>query len=137
MIHRASCEIEMSAMLVTAAALIWLTGLAHSVLGERYLLMRLFRREEVLPRLLGSTAFTAGTLRFVWHLLTVVWWGLAYVVLSLGNGPLSRDHLLLAIGVTALVSAVFPLYFTRGKHLSWVALLAVGSLLLASRTAAP
>ena len=55
----------MSAMLVTAAALIWLTGLAHSVLGERYLLMRLFRREEVLPRLLGSTAFTAGTLRFV------------------------------------------------------------------------
>lgn len=66
-----------------------------------------------------------------------MWWGLAYVVLSLGNGPLSRDHLLLAIGVTALVSAVFPLYFTRGKHLSWVALLAVGSLLLASRTAAP
>lgn len=122
-------------MLVTAAALIWLTGLAHSVLGERYLLMRLFRREDSLPRLLGSTAFTAGTLRFVWHLLTVVWWALGYVVLSLGQGPVARDDLLLVIGATALVSAAFPLYFTRGKHLSWVALGAVGVLLLAARGA--
>lgn len=124
-------------MLITAAVLIWLTGLAHSVLGERYLLMRLFQRADALPKVLGSTAFTAGTLRFVWHLLTVVWWALAYVVLSLGHGPLGRNELLLVIGTTALVSAAFPLYFTRGKHLSWVALVAVGALLLASRTSTP
>lgn len=124
-------------MLVTAAALIWLTGLAHSVLGERYILVRLFRRPDSLPKVLGSTAFTAGTLRFVWHLITVVWWALAYVVLALGSGPLSRDDLLLVIGATSLVSAAFPLVFTRGKHLSWVVFLAVGALLLASRTSAP
>lgn len=124
-------------MLVTAAALIWLTGLAHSVLGERYLLMRLFRREDALPRLLGSTAFTAGTLRFVWHLITVVWWALAYVVHALAAGPISRDELLLVIGMTSLVSAAFPLLFTRGRHLSWVVFLAVGALLLASRTSGP
>lgn len=124
-------------MLVTAAALIWLTGLAHSVLGERYILIRLFRRPDSLPKLLGSTAFTAGTLRFVWHLITVVWWALAYVVLALGSGPLSRDDLLLVIGDTALVSAAFPLVFTRGRHLSWVAFLVVGALLLASRSAGP
>jgi hypothetical protein len=43
---------------------------------------------------------------------------------------------LAAIGVTALVSAGFPLYFTRGKHLSWIAFVAVGVLLLASRGSA-
>ncbi|EJE50069.1 hypothetical protein PMI14_05355 [Acidovorax sp. CF316] len=122
-------------MLATAAVLIWLTGLAHSILGERYILMRLFRREDSLPRVLGSTAFTAGTLRFVWHLITVVWWALACLVFALGRGPVSRDDVLLVVGVTALVSAAFPLYFTRGRHLSWVVFLAVGVLLLASRSA--
>ncbi|MDL5030425.1 hypothetical protein QRD43_00790 [Pelomonas sp. APW6] len=59
-------------LLTLATLLILLTGLAHSWLGERYLLRRLFKRDD-LPAVLGSTAFTTGTLRFVWHLLTVVW----------------------------------------------------------------
>jgi hypothetical protein len=50
-----------------------------------------------------------------------------------GYGPVSKDQVLTAIGVTSLVSAAFPLYFTRGKHLSWIAFIAVGALLLASR----
>jgi hypothetical protein len=124
-------------MLITAAVLIWLTGLAHSILGERYILMRLFRRPDSLPKVLGSTAFTAGTLRFVWHLLTVVWWAVACVVYVLGGGAISRDGLLLVLGTASLVSAAFPLYFTRGKHLSWVVFLVAGALLLASRTSAP
>ena len=33
--------------LLLAALLIFLTGLAHSYLGERYLLMRLFRRKQL------------------------------------------------------------------------------------------
>ena len=40
-------------MLSLAAALLVLTGIAHSYLGERYLLMRLFRRDN-LPEILGS-----------------------------------------------------------------------------------
>jgi len=120
-------------MLAFAAALIWLTGLAHSILGERYILVRLLRRADSLPKLLGSTAFTAGTLRFAWHLTTVAWWALAYLVFALGHGPLGRDELLLVIGITALVSAVFPLVFTRGRHLSWVVFLLVGGLVLAAR----
>ena len=67
-------------MVELAAALLFLLGLAHSVLGERYLLTRLFRRDN-LPKLLGSTAFTVGTLRFVWHLTTLAWYGLATLLL--------------------------------------------------------
>ncbi len=115
--------------LTLAALLVFLTGLAHSYLGERYLLRRLFKRDN-LPAVLGSTAFTTGTLRFVWHLLTVVWWGLAALLVVLAAGrPLDRTLLLQSLSAIAAVSALFPLYFTRGRHLSWLAFLAIAVLL--------
>ena len=115
-------------MLTLAALLIFLTGLAHSYLGERYLLRRLFKREN-LPAVLGSTAFTTGTLRFVWHLLTVVWWGIAALLLLAAQGPLETRQVLRAFAAIAVVSAAFPLFFTRGRHLSWLAFLAMAGLL--------
>ncbi|MEQ1517185.1 MAG: hypothetical protein ABL931_11930 [Usitatibacteraceae bacterium] len=119
-------------MLLLATALLLTTGVAHSYLGERYILIRLFQREN-LPKLFGSTAFTIGTLRFVWHLTTVAWCGLAYLTFIAGYGGISREQVLLVVGVVALVSAAFPLYFTRGKHLSWIVFLAVGALVLVAR----
>ncbi|MBT9457203.1 MAG: hypothetical protein IV097_11345 [Burkholderiaceae bacterium] len=120
-------------MLPLALVLLIATGLAHSYLGERYLLMRLFKRQD-LPKLLGSTAFTIGTLRFVWHLTTVAWWGLAYLVFIAWSGTVGKDQVLAVVGVTSLVSAAFPLYFTRGRHLSWIVFLLIGVLVLASRS---
>lgn len=114
-------------MLYAAAALMFVTGLVHSYLGERYVLMCLQR--DSLPKLLGSTDFTAGTLRFVWHLLTVAWWGLACLVILSANSSLTSANTLQVIAAVALVSAVLPLYFTRGKHLSWIVFLLVGALL--------
>ena len=83
-------------MLELAAVLIALLGLAHSVLGERYLLTRLFKRDN-LPPLFGGTAFTIGTLRFAWHLTTLAWWGLAALVLLALGVPqdlVMQDYLL-------------------------------------------
>ncbi|MDZ7937606.1 MAG: hypothetical protein U5M53_04725 [Rhodoferax sp.] len=120
-------------MLAFAIFLIVATGAAHSYLGERYLLMRLFKRQD-LPKLLGGTAFTVGTLRFAWHLTTVAWWGLAYMVYAARSGPVAQDDVLTVVGMTTLVSAAFPLYFTRGKHLSWVVFLVVGAVLLGARS---
>jgi len=42
---------------VTAAVLALAIGLAHSWLGERYILIRLFRRQNI-PHLFGSDDFT-------------------------------------------------------------------------------
>lgn len=121
-------------MLLFAAALIFLTGAAHSYLGERYVLIRLFRRED-LPQLFGGTAFTVGTLRFAWHLTTVAWWGFAYLAYVASRGPVSTDQMLATLGTVALVSAAFPLYFTRGRHLSWIVFLIVGVLAFLARGA--
>jgi hypothetical protein len=120
-------------MLLLASALIFMTGLAHSYLGERYLLMRLFRSDH-LPKLFGGTAFTKGTLRFAWHITTLVWWGIACMLLLAAQGTLVKDQVLAIIGTTSLVSAALPLYFTRGKHLSWLVFILVGALALLSRS---
>ena len=64
----------MNISLVIGAVLAVLIGVAHSVLGERFLLVRLCQRDN-LPHLLGSDAFTRQTLRFAWHLTTIAWWG--------------------------------------------------------------
>lgn len=115
-------------MLYLAAALIAMLGLAHSLLGERYILTRLFRRE--LPKLFGGTEFTRRTLRFAWHFTTVLAFGLAALLIQLANAA-SVPTLASTIGWTLLISGVLPLVHTRGRHLSWLVLFAAGGLCLA------
>ncbi|MCA0177584.1 MAG: hypothetical protein LCH73_15075 [Proteobacteria bacterium] len=114
-------------MLLAAAFIVFATGCAHSYLGERFLLVRLLKRDN-LPRLFGGTAFTAGTLRFAWHLTTVAWWAMALLLVFASRAELSTATVLRVIGGAALVSAAFPIVFTRGRHLSWVAFLIVAAL---------
>ena len=117
-------------MLQIAAVLIALLGLAHSILGERYILVRLFRRE--LPTLFGGSAFTRNTLRFAWHLTTMLALGFGAVLWQLAGAP-SPARIAHTVGLCLLASGVLPLAFTRGRHLSWVVLFAAGALCLAWR----
>lgn len=114
-------------MIYFAAALLIILGLAHSILGERYIVSPLLRRDS-LPKLFGGTSFTAATLRFAWHLTTVAWWGLAATLFA--SLDTSSTHLSVrqCVGVTAIASATLPLILTRGRHASWLVLLIVGVL---------
>ena len=117
-------------ILHVATILLFALGLAHSVLGERYILVRLFRRDN-LPRLFGGTAFTIRTLRFAWHITTVAWWGMAVLLWQAASGgDLGRSAVLTVLGWTMLLSGVLPLVITRGRHLSWIVLFLVGGLAL-------
>ena len=107
-------------------------GLAHSYLGERYLLMRLARLDN-LPKLLGDARLTLATLRFVWHLMTVAWAALIFLLAATALGSVDRQLLLGTIATTCLVSALLPLWLTRGRHLSWLVFVLVGGLLLLAR----
>jgi hypothetical protein len=117
------------AALYIAAILIFILGLAHSVLGERFILVRLFRRDS-LPKLFGSTEFTTRTLRFAWHVTTVAWWGMAVLLWRAAYGNLSQESVLTVLGYTVIFSGVLPLVITRGRHLSWVVLFLAGGLVL-------
>ena len=106
-----------------AAGLLVAVGLAHSLLGERYVLRRLFRRD--LPKLFGDDTFTKRTLRFAWHVTTVAWWGIAgLLVWGLGDAQASLRWVAATFAATGLVALVG----SRGRHLSWVVFFAVAGL---------
>jgi len=106
-------------MLFIAALLLLSIGAVHSYLGERYILIRLFKIE--LPRLFGSDAFTKQVLRFAWHLTTVAWFGFAAILITLA---LERpDFILLLLYITSVVffvSGVMSFGYTKGKHYSYI-----------------
>jgi hypothetical protein len=115
-------------MLQAAAFLLVAMGIAHSVLGERYILTRLFRRAD-LPKIFGSAEFTVGTLRFTWHLTSVMGFGLAAVLLQLA-GQASPKEIVTTLGWLCVASGLLPLIWTRGRHLSWLFLFAAAGLCL-------
>lgn len=119
----------MNVYFVVAAVLAIAIGLAHSMLGERYILIRLFRQQN-LPHLFGTDDFTKRTLRFAWHLTTIMCFGFAALLLILGSFPLdaSGRRLSCAIAATFLASAVTALIGSRGRHLAWVVLLIIAGL---------
>lgn len=119
----------MTIALYVAASLAAALGLFHSVLGERYILVRLFRRED-LPKLFGGVEFTIRTLRFAWHLTTIAVWGFAALLVLLAGGSASAANVAAAIGVTFLACGVLTLILSRARHLAWVVLLAIGSVAL-------
>ena len=102
-------------MLLFAAILLISIGLIHSYLGEKYILIRLFRRDN-LPHLQGSDWFTKRTLRFAWHITTLAWWGFAAILLVISNNSdnIVNDILL----ITALVCASTTYLLTFSKLLT-------------------
>ena len=124
----------MDTLLFLAAFLATAIGIAHSYLGERYILIRLFRRDD-LPKLFGSSEFTIRTLRFAWHVTTIAWWGFAVILVVLANTSVTTSIIGLVIGCTFLVHFAIALVGARGKHLSWPIFLAIGILAIyATRT---
>jgi hypothetical protein len=118
------------ALVYLLAALLALgLGAAHSFLGEKYILIRLFRRND-LPRLFGGTEFTVRTLRFAWHLTSVAWWGAATLFFLMARGPISSAAVSGVLAAVFLLSGAITLIASRGRHLAWLVFLAIGFIAL-------
>ncbi len=114
-------------LLIIASFLLILIGFIHSYLGEKYILIRLFKRDN-LPKILGSDYFTKRVLRFAWHLTTVSWWGFSAILYFLSNPSFNnRFEILLTISVVFTISGLISFLFTRGKHLSWLFFFSIAS----------
>ena len=124
----------MMSLLLGSSILTVLIAIAHSWLGEKYIIIRLLRRDN-LPKLFGRDTFTKHTIRFAWHLTTAAWLGLAAVQLLLSgyfSGLFISRAILIAVGITFFACALLSIIFTRGRHLSWIIFLAVSILCLAA-----
>jgi hypothetical protein len=109
----------MGVALYVAAVLAFGIAVAHSVLGERYILIRLFRRDD-LPKLFGGTQFTARTLRLAWHITSIAWCGFAALLVLLARGQATVPGVTTVIGITFGLTAAVALFVSRGRHLSWI-----------------
>ena len=86
-------------MLIAGSILLIVIGIIHSYLGEKYILIRLFRREN-LPHLMGSDWFTKQTLRFAWHITTLAWFGFAAILYVLESPQANAAQQILVIIAT-------------------------------------
>jgi hypothetical protein len=109
-----------------AAVLFILLGIAHSYLGERFILIPLFKRGH-LPKIFNSELLTERTLRFAWHLLTVAWFALAAILLT-PEMPTSKTTIAKIITIVALTSSTISFVVARGWHFSWIFFLAISIL---------
>ncbi|MEO6798991.1 MAG: hypothetical protein ABI178_03540 [Rhodanobacter sp.] len=80
----------------------------------------------------SAAQFTTRTLRFAWHLTTFAWWGFAGLLVQLAQGSLTSSGAAQILGCTFVASGLLPLFITRGKHLSWLVLFAIGGVALAA-----
>jgi hypothetical protein len=112
-----------------AALLCVALGLAHSYLGERLILIRLFRSSD-LPKLFGGTEFTRRTLRFAWHVTSLTWCGIGGLFVLMARGAISNATVAATLSVVFLLSAGVTLVASRGRHFAWAVFLAVGLIAL-------
>ena len=114
---------------VIAAALAFLVGLVHSVLGERLIFRRL-RQDGFVPtnggKLLGERH--VRILWASWHVLTVFGWCIASILLwlSLPSSSASAAWFIeQAVVITMLAGAALVFIGTKARHPGWAGLLAV------------
>lgn len=119
----------MPSLYFLAAGLTVALAVAHSYLGERYILRRLFRRDD-LPRLFGGTEFTIRTLRFAWHITGIAWLGGAALFCYLALGRVSPASVAAVLSGVFLTSSIVTLVASRGRHLAWAIFLVIGLIAL-------
>ena len=118
----------MSTALITAGVLTVLLAAAHSYLGERYILVPLFRTTE-LPPLLGRQDLTKQTLRFAWHITSVFALGFASLLWLIGRtGGVEGPAVAVIIAACCAISGAMALVGSRGRHLSWIVFFAIAGL---------
>ena len=114
---------------VIAAALAFLVGLVHSVLGERLIFRRL-RQDGFVPtnggKLLGER--DVRILWASWHVLTVFGWCIASILLWLSlpsSSTSSARFIEQAVIVAMLAGSALVFIGTKARHPGWAGLLAV------------
>jgi hypothetical protein len=115
--------------LVLAAILTLATAATHSYFGERRLIGPLVASNDgVMARLLAKQV-----IRFAWHLTSLLWLGQALLLLRAALVPSFFDPALIAgIGFLHLAIGLFDAVITRGQHIGWPLLTAIGVLALLS-----
>lgn len=123
----------MNLLFVSAAVVLAIVALTHSVLGE-IMVFRGLRVRGWVPTS-GRPVLRESQVRILWgtwHLTSVLGWALSALLWRLGTHPWNDTALASWVadvaGVATLASGVLVFYATRGRHPAWVPLLAISAL---------
>jgi len=117
-------------MLIIAAILLILLSVFHSILGER-LILQPTNKVDNLPKIWGSRQATFKTIQATWHLVSILWLGLAAQLLVIQFYPEAIvKSFLIIFGVIFGFLTILPLIWSAGKHKSWIAFGMLAILLL-------
>ncbi len=110
-------------LLYTAAALLIVTGVVHSLLGERRLIAPLLsRREGIL-----ASELARFLLRFAWHLTSMTWAVLALILIQLVHDAVTaRWWAAASTGAVFTGAGLFDLAYSRARHVGWPLLTGIG-----------
>jgi len=108
----------MNLLLLAAGVLAFITGILHSVLGERFIVGRLMIVE--IGRTSERRGFVRHVIRFAWHLTTVFLFGFAALLLNMAAGLHALLSAKALVGWTFAAGSILALVSTRGKHFSWI-----------------
>jgi hypothetical protein len=120
-------------LLYCAAALAVVTAIVHSVLGERLILGPILGAAEPGPWILRSRLARA-IVRFAWHFTSISWVAVAAVFAILAGlpAPAQNRAIVIVLGGTFLLMAVISVTISRGRHIGWPLLAAIGLTALAA-----
>lgn len=126
----------MNTYLLISGCLALVLGGIHSILGE-FLIFRHLKESYIFSDDESSKLKKRylNTLWSTWHLVTIFGWGFGaiLIVLSFSEFPeRALNDILLVVSVTFLVSAVYWLFGTKGKHPAWIILAFISFLVLCS-----
>lgn len=114
----------MNPWLLAGGLLVLGAATAHSLLGEKVVLRRLFRRtgEEHAPgRRASDDPQLRALLRLTWHSVSVALVGLAALLFAAAvRADVATTATLRVVAATLLGLALLSLLIARGRHIGWM-----------------
>jgi len=112
----------MNNYLLISGILLCIMCIAHTVLGEK-LIISPIQKTPGLPAVGGSIRLTKLTLRFAWHVTTVLGLGTAMILFYYCNEQvLAKDQIFVirVLSVTFFVSFLVSIIGSRARHPAWI-----------------
>jgi hypothetical protein len=119
----------MNTLFLIVAIVLFMLGIAHSVFGEKLLLIPIAKEKSVI--LFKQKPYMIGVMRFAWHITSVAWCGMALVIFDFAKVERPLIFSVNALAGTFALTGVIILAFSKGLHPAWFFFLAIAGCLWA------
>lgn len=115
----------MNITFLAVAIVLFILGIAHSIFGEKLLLMPMAKEKSV--DLFKQKPYMKSVMRFAWHITSIAWWGMAFIVLDFAKEGNPSFFSIYALTGTFALTGIIILAFSKGLHPAWFFFLAIAA----------